>query len=174
MNLKVIYCTKQVDVTGSLWGNGGPSALFPSWVQGLSGIHGGRSRAGAGRTRVLWGPGPRWVPLAWGQALTWGPWGLATSLLGEMGWEPWRAELGGDLGLRGCRRRPSSLGCLGACGAHSCYMWDWIHLGGDLQDRVGRFGPAAQETKRGWKQALTSPEPSGTWLWMEVRKRRPN
>ena len=23
MNLKVIYCTKQVDVTGSLWGNGG-------------------------------------------------------------------------------------------------------------------------------------------------------
>ena len=45
MNLKVIYCTKQVDVTGSLWGNGGPSVLFPSRVQGLSGIHGGRSRS---------------------------------------------------------------------------------------------------------------------------------
>lgn len=46
MNLKVIYCTKQVEVTGSLWGNGGPSALFQSRVQGLPGGEAGWGLAG--------------------------------------------------------------------------------------------------------------------------------
>ena len=56
MNLKVTYCTKQVEVTGSLWGNGGPSALFQSRVQGLPGVHGGRKQGAGWQDSCVVGP----------------------------------------------------------------------------------------------------------------------